>query len=96
MLYELGARRFGLISVPPVGCCPHSRLIQFNNNGSSACYLPMNTLAQAFHSKLEALLLNISSQLQGMKYSLGNTYKMIYDVINNAKAYGENSSNILL
>lgn len=52
----------------------------------------MNTLAQAFHSKLEALLLNISSQLQGMKYSLGNTYKMIYDVINNAKAYGENSS----
>ncbi|XP_057809172.1 GDSL esterase/lipase At5g55050-like [Salvia miltiorrhiza] len=86
-LYEMGARRFGIISIPPVGCCPHSRLKQFKKNGSTSCDSTMNDLARAFHSALNTLLLHISSKLLGMKYSLGNTYQMTYDIINR-KSFG--------
>ncbi|KAG6382701.1 hypothetical protein SASPL_157592 [Salvia splendens] len=81
-LYGLGARKFGIISVPPVGCCPFSRLIQLNLTATNGCFPPMNDLAQAFHLALDGLLLNISSELPGMKYSLGNTFNMTLDVIN--------------
>ncbi|XP_047965317.1 GDSL esterase/lipase At5g55050-like [Salvia hispanica] len=81
-LYGLGARKFGIISIPPVGCCPFSRLIQLNLTGTNGCFPPMNELAQAFHLALDGLLLHISSELPGMKYSLGNTFNMTLDVIN--------------
>ncbi|KAH6767278.1 hypothetical protein C2S52_018261 [Perilla frutescens var. hirtella] len=86
-LYGLGARKFGIISVPPVGCCPFSRLVQLNYTGNTDCFQPMNDFAQAFHLALDGLLINISSQLPGMKYSLGNTYNMTMDVINMPRNY---------
>ncbi|KAK6118673.1 hypothetical protein DH2020_047586 [Rehmannia glutinosa] len=87
-LYKLGARKFGIISVPPVGCCPSQRLVQKLINGVDGCFQPENDFAVAFHSALETLLLNISSQLPGFKYSLGNGYRMTIDVINNPHASG--------
>ncbi|KAK6121521.1 hypothetical protein DH2020_044737 [Rehmannia glutinosa] len=41
-LYRLGARKFGIINVPAVGCCPSQRLVQkqingFNNVDSACC-----------------------------------------------------------
>ncbi|XP_047973584.1 GDSL esterase/lipase At5g55050-like [Salvia hispanica] len=86
-LYQLGARKFGIISVPPIGCCPFSRLIQLNFTSTNGCFPPMNDIAQAFHLALDGLLLNISSQLPGMKYSLGNSFNMTLDVINAPKNF---------
>ncbi|KAL0422956.1 UNVERIFIED_CONTAM: GDSL esterase/lipase [Sesamum latifolium] len=87
-LYGLGARKFGIISVPPVGCCPSQRLLQKLINGVDGCFPPENDFALAFHSALDTLLVNISSQLPGFKYSLGNGYLMTMDVINNPRASG--------
>ncbi|KAL8540046.1 hypothetical protein ACS0TY_001585 [Phlomoides rotata] len=87
MLYGLGARRFGIINVPPVGCCPYSRLIQIQLNGTNDCFSPMNDFALSFHIALDMLLRNISSQLPGIKYSLGNTYQMTLDAISNPKRF---------
>lgn len=81
-LYKLGARKFGIISVAPVGCCPYSRLIQLNKTGINDCFHPMNDIAYSFHLALDGLLVNMSSQMQGMKYSLGNTFNMTLDAIN--------------
>ncbi|KAI3446310.1 hypothetical protein Pfo_002975 [Paulownia fortunei] len=87
-LYRLGARKFGIISVPPVGCCPSQRLVQKLVNGVDGCFEPENDFALTFHSALDTLLRNISSQLPGLKYSLGNGYRMTIDVINNPHASG--------
>lgn len=87
-LYKLGARKFGIISVPPVGCCPSQRLVQKIVNGVDGCFEPENDFALSFHSALDALLLNLSSQLPGFKHSLGNGYRMSIDVINNPHAFG--------
>ncbi|XP_073146904.1 GDSL esterase/lipase At5g55050-like [Henckelia pumila] len=88
-LYNLGARKFGIISIPPVGCCPSIRVIQKVINGVDGCFDPMNDLALAFHSALDTLLAgNLSTGLPGFKYSLGNAYRMTIDVISNPRAFG--------
>ncbi|KAL8027902.1 hypothetical protein ABFS82_14G123800 [Erythranthe guttata] len=86
-LYRLGARKFGFISVPPVGCCPRQRLVQKVVNGKEGCFNPMNDFALAFHSALDTLLSQIDSHLPEINYSLGNTYKMTFDVIKNPKFF---------
>ncbi|XP_057769166.1 GDSL esterase/lipase At5g55050-like [Salvia miltiorrhiza] len=87
-LYKLGARKFGIISVPPVGCCPSQRLVQKALYGADGCFELQNDFALTFHSALDTLLSHLSTQLPGFKYSLGNGYKMSIDVINNPRASG--------
>ncbi|PIN10489.1 Triacylglycerol lipase [Handroanthus impetiginosus] len=86
-LYGLGARKFGIISVPPIGCCPSQRLVQKIITGKDDCFNSTNDFAQTFYSALDNLLHNITSQLPGIKYSLGNSFKMTMDVIANATLY---------
>ncbi|XP_062023482.1 GDSL esterase/lipase At5g37690-like [Rosa rugosa] len=78
-LYNLGARKFGIISIAPIGCCPSQRIF----NATGGCLEELNDNAIAFHSRLDALLCKLSSEYKGMKYSLGNSYEMTINVIQN-------------
>ncbi|KAF5453841.1 hypothetical protein F2P56_023559 [Juglans regia] len=71
-LLDLGARKFGIISVPAIGCCPHQRT--FNESGG--CREALNPFALVFFEELQVLLLNLTSEYPAMAYSLGDTYKM--------------------
>lgn len=84
-LYNLGSRKFGIVSVPAIGCCPSQRLY----NATGGCLEAMNTFAKAFYTALRhRVLYNIASQLDGMKYSLGNTFEMSLYAINNPHLFG--------
>ncbi|KVI02956.1 Lipase, GDSL [Cynara cardunculus var. scolymus] len=88
-LYDLGARKFALIGIPPLGCCPIERFINLTLlQGDGGCVMAMNDLAQAFHASTESLLQNFSSTNQGVVYSLGNTYNTILNFIDNPRANG--------
>ncbi|MFS7954985.1 putative GDSL lipase/esterase, SGNH hydrolase superfamily [Helianthus anomalus] len=78
-LYSLGARKFGIISLPPLGCCPLARA----STHGGVCDDDSNNLARACHASFDNLLKNLSSTLKGFKYSLANTYNMTMNVINN-------------
>ncbi|XP_062024821.1 GDSL esterase/lipase At5g55050-like [Rosa rugosa] len=78
-LYTLGARKFGIISVAPIGCCPSQRIF----NATGGCLEELNDHAIAFHLKLDALLCKLSTEHEGFKYSLGNSYEMTINVIQN-------------
>ncbi|KAL6214107.1 hypothetical protein ACLB2K_013545 [Fragaria x ananassa] len=78
-LYNLGARKFGIISVAPIGCCPSQRIF----NATGGCLEELNDHAVAFHSKLDSLLCKLSTDYEGFKYSLGNSYEMTMNVIQN-------------
>ncbi|KAF8013411.1 hypothetical protein BT93_I1305 [Corymbia citriodora subsp. variegata] len=82
-LLGLGARKFGIISVPPIGCCPSQRVL----SGTGECLEALNELAIAFHWNLGAVLKKVSSEYESMKYSLGNAYDMAMDVIVNPLPY---------
>ncbi|TXG64957.1 hypothetical protein EZV62_011951 [Acer yangbiense] len=78
-LLSLGARKFGIISVPPIGCCPSQRLY----NATGGCLEELNEHARAFHVTMGALMEKLSCEYSDMKYSLGNTYEMTINVIEN-------------
>ncbi|KAF8043369.1 hypothetical protein BT93_A1649 [Corymbia citriodora subsp. variegata] len=86
-LYNLGARKFGIVSVPPVGCCPRARLLNLNESRQSGCLTELNDYAQAFYSMVSELLQDLSSKLRGMIYSLGDGYQMTYLLIQDPQVF---------
>lgn len=84
-LFELGARKFAIVGVPPIGCCPLSRLADINDH----CHKEMNEYARDFQTILSALLQKLSSEYGGMKYSLGNAYEMTMNVIDDPPAFSK-------
>ncbi|XP_030466922.1 GDSL esterase/lipase At4g16230-like [Syzygium oleosum] len=86
-LYNLGARKFGIVSIPPIGCCPYAQLQNLTASGSG-CLTELNDYARDFYSTISALLQNLSSQLQGMIYSLGDAYTMTSTVLKEPLAFG--------
>ncbi|KAF5960880.1 hypothetical protein HYC85_002089 [Camellia sinensis] len=82
-LYTLGARKFAIIGVPPIGCCPAERVVNLKLNGSDGCFEQMNDLARSFYNATETLLNSFTSQFQGVKYSLGNAFDLTMTIINN-------------
>ncbi|KAK9050195.1 hypothetical protein SSX86_030835 [Deinandra increscens subsp. villosa] len=82
-LYNLGARKFGIISVPPIGCCPSQRV----HNSTGGCLEIENTFARAFHSLLGTLMKKLSVKFPDMKYALGNSYEMTINVINHPQLF---------
>ncbi|CAN6685202.1 unnamed protein product [Malus baccata var. baccata] len=78
-LIDLGARKFGIISVAPIGCCPSQRI----HNTTSGCLEDLNDLAVAFHARLDALMFKMSSECKDIKYALGNAFEMTINVIQN-------------
>ncbi|PRQ47287.1 putative triacylglycerol lipase [Rosa chinensis] len=86
-LYNLGARKFGIISVPPIGCCPAAR-VGPKSNDSSVCVEELNNLASTFLAKTEDLLQKLSSELKGLVYSLGNAYEMTMSILEDPLAFG--------
>ncbi|XP_024185286.2 GDSL esterase/lipase At5g55050 [Rosa chinensis] len=83
-LYELGARRFGIISVGAIGCCPCQR----NSSRSGDCFEAMNVDAQLFYTALLRLLQKLSSECEGLMYALGDSYKMTKYIIDNPDQSG--------
>lgn len=84
-LLNLGARKLGIISIAPIGCCPAQRLF----NATGGCIEELNDHAKAFHSKLDVLMNKLSAEFQGLKYSLGNAFEMTINVIQNPLAFSK-------
>ncbi|MFS7970186.1 putative triacylglycerol lipase [Helianthus anomalus] len=83
-LYNLGARKFAIIGIPPIGCCPTARV--FNDTGG--CAEVLNDGARLFYKSMQSLLTEFSFLFKGFKYSLGNTYAMTMNVIDNPRGNG--------
>ncbi|KAL6214104.1 hypothetical protein ACLB2K_013542 [Fragaria x ananassa] len=58
-LYNLGARKFGIISVAPIGCCPSQRIF----NATGGCLEELNE-----YPKLGALLCKLSTEYEGFVF----------------------------
>jgi phospholipase/lecithinase/hemolysin len=76
-LHSLGARRFGIVDVPPLGCVPSVRVT--SPDGAARCVDGANALARGFNDALRALLANLtaSGALPGARYSVGSSYNVV-------------------
>ncbi|OMO83452.1 Lipase, GDSL [Corchorus olitorius] len=86
-LIYLGARKFGILTVPPIGCTPFARA-NFSPDGNCSDSDPANQFAQGFYVEAEALLKKLSSEFRDMRYSLGNTYLMTTTMMEDMYAFG--------
>lgn len=84
-LYGLGARKFAIVDAPPIGCCPYTRSL----HPAGACIDILNEMALGFNTALKSLMRSLSSQLQGMKYSIGSSYAVVWGIIRDPKALGK-------
>ncbi|PPD76099.1 hypothetical protein GOBAR_DD26964 [Gossypium barbadense] len=84
-LYELGARTFGILTVPPIGCTPFARAVFTGNN---SCSEPAQAMAVQFYFDVASSLEQFSSTVQDMKYSVGNTFLMTSVLTGDKLAFG--------
>uniref|UniRef100_A0A0D9VBF5 GDSL esterase/lipase n=1 Tax=Leersia perrieri TaxID=77586 RepID=A0A0D9VBF5_9ORYZ len=83
-LYNLGARKFAVINVPLLGCCPYWR----SQSPTGECIQPLNQLAKRLNDEIWDLFSDLSSEMQGMKYSIASSYELVSSIIENPQAAG--------
>ncbi|KAK4348977.1 hypothetical protein RND71_031732 [Anisodus tanguticus] len=85
-LYELGVRRIGVLSIPPIGCLPSQRTLKGGKERECVDYL--NQAAQFFNSKLEADLNSLGYRLPNSRLVYVDIYNLTLNVIDNPQKYG--------
>ncbi|MCL7029257.1 hypothetical protein MKW94_013464, partial [Papaver nudicaule] len=82
-LYKLGARKFGIVSTPLIGCCPSKRSL----NVTGGCLDILNEYSLAFYTTMGHMLIDLSCELKEMKYSFANAYEMVANIMDDPLPY---------
>ncbi|WOK92938.1 GDSL esterase/lipase EXL3-like [Canna indica] len=85
-LYELGARRIGVIGLPPLGCIPSSRTIMGGINRE--CVQVYNDAAISFNAQLSASLRELNKNLPTALVLYLDIYDVLFNLIQHAADYG--------
>jgi phospholipase/lecithinase/hemolysin len=86
VLYSLGARKMVLFELGPIGCYP---LVGKRGEQNGKCLQELNTILAAFNAKLYYKLTDIASSFEGTTFIVAQTFKLIYDMVENPSKYGK-------
>ncbi|CAN1836882.1 GDSL esterase/lipase APG [Linum perenne] len=85
-LYNLGGRKLGVTSLPPLGCLPAARTIfGYHEQG---CVSNINTEVQQFNKKVTSAAASLQKQLPGMKIVIFDIFKPLYDLVKKPSDFG--------
>ncbi|PON97051.1 Lipase [Trema orientale] len=87
VLYRKGGRKFGFLSLSPLGCLPALRALSPKAN-EGGCFEEACALALAHNNALSSVLRSLEYMLKGFKYCNSNFYDWLHDRINNPTKYG--------
>lgn len=91
-LYNLGARRFVVAGLAPVGCLPLQvsldSVIPSLHWLQRVCVDSQNDDARLYNTKLQSLLNNLQSQHSDATFVYSDLYSTVQDMINRPQAYG--------
>lgn len=88
-LYQKGGRKFGFLSLGPLGCLPALRAANPNSNaGDGGCFEDASALAQAHTNALNGILLSLQHIFPGFKYANSNFFEWLADRMSNPSNYG--------
>lgn len=85
-LFNLGARKFVVANVGPIGCIPSQR--DANPGAGDGCVAFPNQLAQLFNSQLKVLVAELNSNLEGSVFAYADVYQILEDILQNSEALG--------
>ncbi|CAN1235163.1 GDSL esterase/lipase At5g08460 [Linum perenne] len=86
-LHGLGARKFVLMSLNPLGCYPIA-LVRDPKTGKFTCAKPMNQAAQLFNEKQKSMVDRLNQQLPRSKLVIVNAYDIINKILSNPRLAG--------
>ncbi|XP_017621300.2 GDSL esterase/lipase At5g22810-like [Gossypium arboreum] len=78
-LYELGARRIGVATLPPLGCLPAA--ITAFGHGNNQCVARLNNNAISFNNKLKHRSQRLTRRLSKLKLVVLDIYNPLYTLI---------------
>ncbi|ONK55972.1 uncharacterized protein A4U43_C10F2830 [Asparagus officinalis] len=84
VLYEHGARKFGILGLSHLGCIPSLK----SRNPTGRCFEDLNGLARIFNTAARARMRRLESMLKGMKYSYGNAYDLMSTALDKPHLFG--------
>ncbi|KAI8016523.1 GDSL esterase/lipase, partial [Camellia lanceoleosa] len=84
-LYELGGRKFVLMSLNPIGCSP---MVNARLPMRKGCAQKLNLAAHLFNTHLKSLVDLIKPHMPGSNLVYVNSYKVIRDIIKNPTSKG--------
>ncbi|KAJ9568136.1 hypothetical protein OSB04_004102 [Centaurea solstitialis] len=82
-MHGLGARKFVVIGVGVIGCCPAQRTL---NN--TECNTDINYWSVKYNDALQSLLTELKSELSDINYSYFHLYDAMNDIIQHPQTYG--------
>ncbi|XP_062098959.1 GDSL esterase/lipase EXL3-like [Humulus lupulus] len=85
-LYDLGARKFGVLNTSPLGCLPFSRTI--DGGIARGCANDYNEAVKMFNHKLSSHLTSLSHQLPHSTMVYIDLYNPLLDIILQSTKYG--------
>uniref|UniRef100_A0ACD5WUE1 Uncharacterized protein n=1 Tax=Avena sativa TaxID=4498 RepID=A0ACD5WUE1_AVESA len=85
-LYALGARKFVVFAIQPIGCTPVVRA-SLNVTGAT-CVKPVNAAALLFNSELRSLVDAARPRMPGASFSMVDSYKIMMDVLDRPRKHG--------
>ncbi|XP_061359293.1 GDSL esterase/lipase EXL3-like [Gastrolobium bilobum] len=85
-LYQLGARRIGVLSAPPIGCVPSQRTLAGGKQRD--CAEKYNEAAILFNSKLSKELDSLNNNSPNSRIVYIDVYNPLLDIIVNYQKYG--------
>ena len=86
-IYKIGARKFGFLSLPSLGCLPGTKILTPGNTG--ACFKEVNSLTKLHNRAFPKVLQAIQSQLKGFTYSKYDFYTSFSERLENPSKYGK-------
>ncbi|KAL3503530.1 hypothetical protein ACH5RR_037979 [Cinchona calisaya] len=83
-IYNLGGRKFVVVGLASVGCCPAER----RDSIREECKQDINALAMNYNQRLTSMLAGLKLDLDDFNYSYFHSYTVLLDIIQNAATYG--------
>ncbi|XP_048560504.1 GDSL esterase/lipase At2g23540-like [Triticum urartu] len=95
-LHALGARKFVVANVGPLGCIPYQKTL--NRVKDDECVKLPNTLAAQYNGRLRDLLIELNGNggggLPGGRFLLANVYDLVMELIANHRKYGFSTASV--
>ncbi|XP_068649235.1 GDSL esterase/lipase At1g29670-like [Aristolochia californica] len=88
-LYELGARKFVLLSTEPLGCVP---VVRSSPLGQGSCVDSFDHAAKLFAGRMQSLVDEIKPQLPEANLVFVNVYNIMKDIIDDPTSHGFNET----